>query len=149
MSRSSRRMTRREFVGSAVAAVSAVAAAPAILRGQNLNNKLNLAIIGAGGRGAANLKGVGSENIVALCDVNSTALQAAAAQYPQAKTFSDLRKVFDHATRLRCGGRQHLRAHARVLDDAGARCRQARVLREAAGLQHLGDAQDPREGGDS
>jgi predicted dehydrogenase len=97
MRRRSRRITRREFVGGAVAAVGAVAAAPAILRGQNLNNKLNLAIIGAGGRGADNLKGVGGENIVALCDVNRTALQAASARYPQAKTFADLRRVFDNA----------------------------------------------------
>jgi predicted dehydrogenase len=90
-----RRITRREFVGGAAAAVGAVAAAPAILRGQNLNSKLNLAIIGAGGRGAANLRGVAAENIVALCDVNRTAVDAAAARHPQAKTFTDLRKVFD------------------------------------------------------
>jgi len=34
------------------------------------NAKLNIAMIGSGGRGGANLKSVGSENIVALCDVN-------------------------------------------------------------------------------
>src|SRR5262249_27417733 len=34
------------------------------------NEKLNLGIIGVGGRGAANLASVASENIVALCDVD-------------------------------------------------------------------------------
>ncbi len=88
-------ITRREFVGGALTAAGVVAGAPAILRGQNLNNKLNLAIIGAGGRGAANLKGVASENIVALCDVSRTALDAAKAAHPNARTFTDFRKVFD------------------------------------------------------
>jgi predicted dehydrogenase len=90
-----RSLTRREFVGSALSAAGVLAGAPALLRGQNLNNKLNLAIIGAGGRGAANLKGVLSENIVALCDVNRTALDTAKAAYPNARTFTDFRKVFD------------------------------------------------------
>src|SRR5262245_23705089 len=97
MKRADRRITRRQFVSGAVAAAGVVTGAPAILRARNLYNTLNLAVIGTGGRGAAKLKGVGSENIVALCDVNSTALQAAAAQYPKAKTFADLRRVFDHA----------------------------------------------------
>ena len=98
MKRSGRRITRREFVSGTIATVGvgAFGGAPAILRGQNLNNKLNLAIIGAGGRGGANLRGVASENIVVLCDVNQAAVDAAAVRYPQAKTFSDLRKVFDH-----------------------------------------------------
>ena len=91
-----RRVTRREFVGSALAAAGAVAAAPAILRGQNLNNKLNIAMIAAGGRAGANLKGVASENIVVLCDVDQKALERTGAQYPQAKRFTDFRKVFDH-----------------------------------------------------
>jgi predicted dehydrogenase len=98
MTRRARRITRREFVGGAVAAAGVIAGAPAILRGRNLNDKLNIAMIGVGGRGAANLKGVGAENVVALCDVNRLAVEAAAAQYPQAQRFSDLRKVFDHAS---------------------------------------------------
>ena len=88
-------MSRREFVGTAVSVAGVMAGAPAILRGQNLNDKLNLAIIGAGGRGAANLKGVASENIVALCDVSRTALDTAKAAHPNARTFTDFRKVFD------------------------------------------------------
>ena len=45
-----RRMTRREFVGGAMAAAGVVAGAPAFLRGRNLNEKLNIAFIACGGR---------------------------------------------------------------------------------------------------
>jgi predicted dehydrogenase len=90
-----RRVTRREFVGSAFATAGLVAGAPAFLRGQNLNNKLNIAMVGVGGRGGANLKGVASENVVVLCDVDSNAVEAAAPRYPEARKFTDFRKVFD------------------------------------------------------
>ena len=69
--------------------------APALLRGRNLNDKLNIAIIGAGGRGATDTAGVASENIVVLCDVNATALEAQGAKYPQAAKVVDFRKIFD------------------------------------------------------
>jgi predicted dehydrogenase len=88
------RLTRRTFLGAAVTAV----AAPAVLRGRNAGEKLNIAVIGAGGRGASNLAGVASENIVALCDVNSKALDAAGVKHPDAKKFADFRKLFDNAT---------------------------------------------------
>ena len=91
-----RRITRRQFVGGALAAAGTLAGAPAILRGQNLNNKLNVAIIGAGGRGRTNTAGVASENIVVLCDVSTPALDQAGAKYPEAKRFTDFRKVFDN-----------------------------------------------------
>ena len=89
-------ITRRDFVGGAVASVGVLAGAPALLRGKNLNNKLNIAMIGAGGRGLANLKGVASENIVALCDVNVPSMDEAVEKYPQAKKVIDFRKLFDN-----------------------------------------------------
>lgn len=61
------------------------------------NNKLNIACVGVGGRGGSNLKDVSSENIVALCDVDENALKRAAKQHPQARTYSDFRKLFDEA----------------------------------------------------
>src|SRR3954471_21109005 len=48
------------------------------------NERLNIAIIGAGGRGGANLASVGGENIVALCDVYEPAVLKAAQKYPTA-----------------------------------------------------------------
>lgn len=92
------RVSRRQFLQSTALAAGAVTlGTPAIVRGQNLNDKLNLAIIGAGGRGAANTAGVASENIVALCDVSEANLGQAAQRFPQARTFTDFRKLFDHA----------------------------------------------------
>ena len=91
-----RPLTRRQFTRKAAASV-ALLSAPAFLRGQNLNSKLNLAIIGTGGRGGSNLKGVAAENIVALCDVNEKSLAPAVAAHPKARTAVDFRKLFDRA----------------------------------------------------
>src|SRR4029450_12572664 len=49
-----RHITRREFGGGGLAA-GVVAGAPAILRGRNLNDKLDIAFIAAGGRAKASL----------------------------------------------------------------------------------------------
>ena len=95
---SSGRITRRRFNQSVVAAgAAATLAAPAFLRGQNLNSKLNIAVIGSGGRGAADMDESSSENIVALCDVNARSLAGAAAAHPNAKKFADFRELFDKA----------------------------------------------------
>jgi predicted dehydrogenase len=63
--------------------------------GNSPNEKLNIAAIGVGGRGADDLDEVKSENIVALCDVNEKNLAAAAKKFPQAKTYADWRKCLD------------------------------------------------------
>ncbi len=89
-------LSRRQF--SRLLATSALGAvtAPAFLRGQNLNQKLNIAVIGAGGRGGSNMADVGkSENIVAVCDVAESALDSAQRKFPQAKRFTDFRKLYE------------------------------------------------------
>ena len=91
-------VSRRHFLRTSAAAAGSVAfAAPAVVRGRNLNEKLDIAIIGAGGRGGSNMRSVESENIVALCDVNESNLEAAAKRHPDARRFADFRKLFDHA----------------------------------------------------
>ena len=95
--RATDQINRRTFLAkSAVAAGAMTFVAPAILRARNLNEKLNIAIIGSGGRGGSNLGSVSSENIVALCDVNENNLNSAAAKYPQARKAIDFRKLYDH-----------------------------------------------------
>jgi predicted dehydrogenase len=89
-------LDRRTFLGSSVLAAGALAA-PRFLRARGANDKLNIAVIGTGGRGASNLAGVSSENIVALCDVSKAALNRAAARHPRARKTDDFRKLFDHA----------------------------------------------------
>ena len=90
-----KRFTRRQFNASLLSAAAASLAAPAILRGQNLNSKLDIAMIACGGRGGSNLQSVESENIVALCDVNGRAVQQAGGKFGKAERFTDFRKLFD------------------------------------------------------
>lgn len=61
------------------------------------NEKLDVACIGIGGRGAANLKGVADaqENIVALCDVHQRRGAESFAAFPEAKRYVDFRKMLD------------------------------------------------------
>lgn len=75
----------------------AASAAPAFLRAASPNSRLNIAIIGCGGRGAGNLQEVGSENIVALCDVYEPAVAAAARRHPSARKYRDFRRLYDDA----------------------------------------------------
>ncbi len=89
-------MNRRAFLQrTCLLSGSLWLSAPTLLRAQSLNEKLDIAVIAAGGRGAANASSVSSQNIVALCDVDEGRLNAAAQKYPQAKTFVDFRKLYD------------------------------------------------------
>lgn len=92
---SSRRLNRRDFLGATAATTAAWLAAPAVLRAGSPNDKLNIAVIGCGGRGFANLNSVKGENIVALCDVNQANLDRAQQLAPQARTFRDFRRLYD------------------------------------------------------
>jgi predicted dehydrogenase len=57
------------------------------------NEKLNIACIGVGGRGAADVNGVASENIVALCDVDYNHAAKTFEQFPKARRYTDFRKM--------------------------------------------------------
>ncbi len=59
------------------------------------NEKLNIAGIGVGGMGRGNLKACATENIVALCDVDSAYARGAFTDFPTAKQYADFRKMFD------------------------------------------------------
>ena len=96
-SHDARSINRRRFLSTAAIAGAATFAAPAILRARNPSEKLNIAIIGTGGRGGSNMQSVASENIVALCDVDADNLGRAAQLYPQARRSADFRELYDHA----------------------------------------------------
>jgi len=93
------RLNRRSFLKTSSATAAAAAAlGPALhLRGDETpsSEKLNIAIIGAGGRGSANTRGVAGENIVALCDTNPEVLEQVKSRHPKAKTCSDWRELID------------------------------------------------------
>ena len=59
------------------------------------NEKLNIAFIGCGGRGGANVNAFQNENVVALCDVDDERAAGAYKKFPKAKKFHDFRKMFD------------------------------------------------------
>ena len=69
--------------------------APAVGRIKSPNEKLNIAVIGAGGKGASDTDGVANENIVALCDIDEGTLRKRAEKYPGARLFRDYRKMLE------------------------------------------------------
>ncbi len=89
------KLTRRRFLQHTAVAGAAIAGVPALVSCRAPNEKLNIAIIGCGGRGASNMGAVLGENIVALCDVSEPNLLKAAEKAPKAKRFGDFRKMYD------------------------------------------------------
>ena len=63
------------------------------------NEKLNLAFVGCGGRGAANIAALRGHNVVALCDADQARAAGAFERFPQARRFQDFRKMFDDMSR--------------------------------------------------
>jgi predicted dehydrogenase len=90
------RIDRRTFTKTTTGAAAASLAFPHIVRSAN-KKKLRAAIIGVGGRAVWNIPMMKDEAIVALCDVDSGALSAAAKKYPGAKTYRDYREMFEHS----------------------------------------------------
>jgi predicted dehydrogenase len=88
------KMSRRELMGAA-AAVAAFTIVPKRVLADSPNSKLNIAGIGVGGRGASDLRGVESENIVILCDVDLNRAKNTIKRYPKAKIYRDYRRMLD------------------------------------------------------
>jgi hypothetical protein len=90
-------LSRRHFIKYTTLATTAFGVAPAFVRGQNLNSLVDVAVIGAGGKGASDTDETAKVggNIVALCDVDSNTLNSRGAKYPKAKLHRDYRKMLD------------------------------------------------------
>ena len=90
------KLSRRSFARLAVAAGAGfhVSHAPAA-RSANISDLLDIAVVGVGGQGAANLKAVAGHNIVALCDVDERRAGQAFAAHGRARRFGDFRAMFD------------------------------------------------------
>lgn len=87
--------SRRQFLRLSTTLAAGIYAAPALLRAQSPNSKLNFAFIAVAGKGGSNMRAFENENVVAICDVDSAKLDAVAAKHPNAKKFRDYRKMFD------------------------------------------------------
>lgn len=86
--------SRRGFLRRAALGAAAVGL-PAVARSRSPGEKLNVVVIGCGGRGESNLRAVLGENVVALCDVSEPNLLKAAELDPHARRFRDFRKLYD------------------------------------------------------
>jgi predicted dehydrogenase len=91
------KLSRRDFMGAAAVAAFAVVPRHVLGGPQHVppSEKLNIAGIGVGGRGGDVLRGVDSQNIVALCDVDWRHAAGTFKRYPKAKKYRDFREMLD------------------------------------------------------
>lgn len=88
--------SRRRFIQTTTAVSAGYwlgTSAPA--RAQSPNEKLNVACIGVGGRGSANVGGVSKQNIVAMCDVDEQKAGKRFGEFDKARKFQDFRVMLD------------------------------------------------------
>ncbi len=98
-------ITRRQLLGSAVAAAGAFTIVPSYVLGASASGKkppsekLNIATIGVGGMGGNNTRRCADagENIIALCDVDEKLPGTVNVfnAYPDAKKYKDFRKMLE------------------------------------------------------
>lgn len=96
--RAKRKLSRRGFISIAAASAAFTIVPRHVLGGAgntSPSEKLNIAGIGVGGRGAGDIGEVSSENIVALCDVDFRSAAGTFKQYPKARQYRDFRKMLD------------------------------------------------------
>jgi predicted dehydrogenase len=90
-------LNRRNFIKGA-AVVAASASLPRFAIGSahsSANSKLNVAIIGAGGRGRASINALVDENLVAFCDVDEVTAASTYKDFPDVPRFQDFREMLD------------------------------------------------------
>jgi len=90
-------INRRRFLAASVV-VSAAAVVPRHVLGAGQeapSEKLNIAGIGIGGMGAANLENLKSQNIVALCDVDHNYAANTFKKFPSARVWTDYREMLE------------------------------------------------------
>ena len=92
-------ISRRAFIGTSTTALAAFAILPSrsVAGGRRMppTEKLNIAGIGFGGRGADDLAELKNENIVALCDVDWDYAGRIFTQFPKAAKYKDFRVMLE------------------------------------------------------
>lgn len=95
-----RQMSRRDFLVSTAAATAFMIVPRHVLGGSGYtapSDKLNIAGIGVGGMGRNNIADLATtENIVALCDVDDNYAAETFKLYPNAKKYSDFRRMLEN-----------------------------------------------------
>jgi predicted dehydrogenase len=91
--------SRRTFLHQAAAAAGGLTILPSrVFAGRRLqspSDKLNLAAVGIGGMGGSNLGRSETENIVALCDVDTKLAAETFGKYPKARRYRNYREMFE------------------------------------------------------
>ena len=99
-----KQISRRRFVAAASASAASVMIVPRHVLGgsgvQAPSDTLNVAGIGVGGRGRANVRGCRSENIVALCDADLGFAARTFREFPDARVYQDYRQMLDREADL-------------------------------------------------
>jgi len=91
-------LSRRSFFKTASIATAGALVIPNLLR-CSPNNRLNIAVIGVGGRGKSSWTQVPRESIVAMCDVDDRQSVSGFKACPKAKRYKDFRVMFDEMGR--------------------------------------------------
>lgn len=97
-STSPRDLSRKEFLGSSVAAGAAFTIVPRHVLGKGYrapSDTVNVAHIGVGGMGGADVNGMSGENIYALCDVDWKSARESFSNHPTAKQYKDFRRMLE------------------------------------------------------
>lgn len=111
-------VTRRNCLKTSLALGSAVLCPASSVFASPANEKLNMAFVGVGGRGSANLNGISKHSrvrVAALCDIDEGPLNHQHTRFPEAKKFVDYREILDDCSdfdALVCSTADH--AHAPV-----------------------------------
>jgi len=91
--------SRRDFIKKSAITAAGISILPSsVVSGlghQTPSDKLNIVGVGVGGKGHPNLKGMLPENIIALCDVDWNYSDQCFKTFPNAKKYTDWRKMFD------------------------------------------------------
>ncbi|MGE5608703.1 MAG: Gfo/Idh/MocA family protein [Bacillota bacterium] len=91
------RTSRRMFLKQAALTGAAAAFAPAIVHAQNLGkDKLRIAFVGTGGQAGAHIGLAEQESCPCYCDVDKGRWDKIAKMAPNAKAYTDYRKMFDN-----------------------------------------------------
>ena len=119
----SRRQNRRQFLQTGVASAAAAGfwltggVTESFARQDDPMNKLNVALIGAGGRAEGNRDGVRRENIVAICDVDDARAAGTFKQFADVPKFKDYRQMLDKVREIEAvvvSTPDHTHAHASI-----------------------------------
>lgn len=93
--------SRRNFIKTSALAAGSFMIVPRHVLGRGFkapSDKLNIAAIGAGGKGASDIRNAynnGADNVVALCDIDKNQCKGSLELFPKAKFYADFRKMLE------------------------------------------------------